>query len=325
MFSKNSFKDIYFFIFVLDSNMSFAAYTHNKNNTFLKIPAELRIEIFRRVWIFTPLIWTQWMNTPTKLRLARNAQYDDSKPSRGLPQWLLTCQTIFTEGLAELHLMFDSIVGPYDARVSERKQLKHQVIKPAAKKTLTILTDILSTSDKPTLLHGAEFVFSEIGLSTIEHVLEHAFVENYDDFAIKQSRIHILRVKAAFVNVCTYCQWYKRRVDGPELWTLDLSHLERFELKLDVFELEITNVDTKAVQDGYVHSANCWDRAEWAFRKEVRRVGCVLTRDPCGSLSTDPMEALKTTDVIFRFKASNGVRQGFLCGDPILGSFSGCL
>ncbi|KAF2631980.1 hypothetical protein BU25DRAFT_475058 [Macroventuria anomochaeta] len=288
--------------------------TNVKNSAILALPRELRNQIYHEWLRSTPSIWTHYRlspdgsSVPVELYHRHVARDPDAMPSIGLPPWLLACKTFLQEGMAEFDSVFDSTIGPHYDYLSKKKRAKlvevRQLVNPASRGTLTISIDTLSTSDKPTYDHGACFELGETGIRTIDHVLHTTVVERGESlWVIRREKLHTLRVKAAFVNVCTYCQRYIRRSEGPEVWELDLSSLEHYETDLDVFELEVTHVDTKAVKGGYEHLANCWDRAQGAFKEEVERVGKVLTQDYHGNVQVNPTSTSPRTTV-FRFEKS---------------------
>lgn len=270
--------------------------TQNENNIFLNLPTELRIMVFTQTLMFTPYMSTHWMDASIWLHLTGVAQ-NDSRPYRGLPQWLQASKVFFFEGRVILNSIFDFTIGLYRPSTENRKDPNFQVIRPSLKETLTIRTGRIRASD---YLRGACFKLSASGTNTIEYVMRHVIEE--DERGRCQSRLRTLRVQAAFTNVCTVCQWYEHKRPASEAWDLDLGYLEDFELDLDVFEFSVGDTDTKIAQDGYSHHSSCWAQVEQIFGAEMRRVGKELTRDSQGLYSMGRTESTRQTTVIFHFQ-----------------------
>ncbi|KZM21233.1 hypothetical protein ST47_g7665 [Ascochyta rabiei] len=265
---------------------------------FFLLPRELRIHILRKLWSFTPLIRAQFNFMPIELYLRGSVRHSNAGPSIGLPLWLLTCKSFFIEGMQEFDLLYESTIGPHHARLSAHPHTAR--INPAARGTMTIWVGGLSTYGP----RRACFTFSDTDIYAIEHILDHTVVDmSGGRFTVHRSHLNTLRIKAAFTNVCVYCQYWSRLMKEAEEWRLDLSPLLGFRFDLDVFEFEITGVDTMAGEDGFWHLMNCWDQVEHAFEREVRSIGEQCTGDGNGNYSMT-VSATSPKDVIFRFTKS---------------------
>lgn len=285
--------------------MELTFYPPINGSRLLALPEELRALIFYHLWTFSPVIRTQFMSTPTESCLIGSMQSCNTEALIGLPRWLLTCTTFLQEGMEEFHRIFDSTIGPYHVRLSAHHHTT--LISPDARGSMTMWMDTLSTSSRAVFDHGACFELSEDGQGAIERVLGFIVVDDSDNTedmcSIQRQHLHTFRMRASFVNVCIFCQQHNQLIQGREIWRLDLRLLENYPFHLDVFEFEVTGVDTRAVRGGDIHFTNCWHRAQLAFEREVKRVGTVLTRDPWGDLIMESTSASQK-NIMFRFRRS---------------------
>ena len=274
---------------------------------FQALPAELRSQIIHYLWSATPIIRAHFRSTPIELQHSYAARHSNPNPLTGLPQWLRASRKLLYEGMAQFDLVLDLSIGPHYACVSDHQHTK--LINPVARGIITIWENTLSTPGNLMFAPGATFEFSGAGMDAITRVLSDTTEYHSDKFYDwKRSRLHTLRVRAGFSNVCTYCQRYYLRQNyerghRSEAWHLDLSPLEVLQTDLELFEFEITGVDTKVDKKGYQHHSSCWDEAQGAFEKEVKRVGRLLTGDPRGIFI---MEITSTSpkNVVFRVAKS---------------------
>jgi hypothetical protein len=283
--------------------MKHTSQTCRNTRSFQALPAELRSRIIHYLWFTTPIIRTHFRSTPIELQHSYAARNSNSKPLPGLPQWLRASRGLLYEGMAQFDLVFDSSIGPHHACVSDHQHTR--LINPATRGIITIWDDIMSNPGNPKFAPGATFEFSEAGVDAITRVLSDTTEYRSDEFYDwERSRLHTLRVRAGFSNVCIYCQrYYLRHNYGrgheSQVWHLDLSPLEVLQIDLQLFEFEITGVDTRIDSKGYRHHSSCWDEAQGAFEKEVKRVGRLLTGDSC-SIFTMETTSTSPKNVVFR-------------------------
>jgi hypothetical protein len=286
----------------LKTNLETIRTLDDDDSLFHNLPADLRNMVFEYLCISTPIIYTEFAGM--QLTLYRHDTVPQhSVPLQGLPVWLQACRIFLLEGRVMISKRFNFAVGPHVSSANNNwNDINLQVVIPFIRNTLAIRTGSLDVVYNAT---GASFQPDRVGLGTIRHALRYLKFEQTST----SGQLRCLRLQVAFVNVCFICQWQTRATasgsdPNAAIWGLDLSYLEQFGLRLDVFELEVRNVDTKVAEDSLSHVSSNWPDVEPLFEEEVRRVGEALTGNCYGASSCYLRYSGQQHTVIFRYERS---------------------
>jgi hypothetical protein len=253
----------------------------------MALPREVRNIIYHELWKLHPVTRISFQDAMISLQY-NNTNAEDTYNSKGMPTWLLINKAFFLEGREQFRLMttwtfdcfptkvwiYDPYTNSYEAEFrfhslelsdlsktltsKEAKDVEDVPVKDTSIIDISTVRKITFKTQNPSI-HTVK-IFT-VPFEDREHM--HRILQTIQS---KPNNLKVLRLTTKF--------GYKKGYADPKNWMVNLSWLEQFDLRLDRFEYEASELEQ--MHEVGKEMRLTWKTIQPAFEEEVGRVGKVL-------------------------------------------------